>query len=102
MKKHLKPINHRNTASCISMATVKQHTADMPSCHTQATVKQHTADMQRTYSPEVVKQHTADMQHGHTLVSAFCFAICRRVCSTLRCSLFEQIRFAFSAAGYSS
>jgi hypothetical protein len=38
------------------------------------------------------------MQHSHTIVSAFCFAICRRVCSTLRCSLFEQIRLAFSSA----
>ncbi len=74
MKKHFEPTHHRDTVPCISMAAVKQHTADMERCYTQATVKQHTADMQRYDSSETVKQHTADMQRCHLVVSAFCFA----------------------------
>jgi hypothetical protein len=71
MKKHFEPTYRRDTASCISTAAIKQHTADMQHGYTLATVKQHTADMQRYDSSETVKQHTADMQRCHPFVSAF-------------------------------
>jgi hypothetical protein len=79
MKNHFVPTQHRNTVHRIPIEAVKQHTADMPCSYLLGTVKQHTADMQQVYP----------------FVSAFCFVFRKRVCSALRCYLFEQTRFSF-------